>query len=644
MARVRDQQHRYGQHYTPEPVARLLAAFAIRRPDDLVFDPGCGDGRLLKAAINRKLDLGARGKEARIGVFGVDRSQKAITQAALTGAMAQCLDFFDIDPADPKFAPALPEAFDALVANPPYIRQETIGKKDKERIAQRLKADEKALPSLEWPVWSRRSDIYVYFFARAVRFLRVGGRLAYLTAGSWLDSGYGASLRRFLLANFRVIAVLESSVESFFENASVGTAITVLEHQPDSKKRLTNSIRFISLREPLTSLTGRTTAGLLKFISAISSGTESQPGYGMKLVPQSSLSSDETTGPTGWGQFLRADEVFFRILERAERQVKPLSQLARVRYGVKTGANDFFYMQYRSNAFKPLNEVAKVRRGITTGANEFFYLSGASKASVRTDRVQNGVDAVPVEINGKRFRIERRFLSPVIFSLKEIDSIVMNGGGKKLLFNCSDRLRDLRGTGAFAYIKAGEKSGFHMRPTCRGRNPWYSVAARVEPAPLIFPSKVGERWLIGLNRSRVFEDKKLYGIFPANSDELLLAGLLNSTWARYYVEVTCRQMTGSQAIADIDVITAEAILLPDPKTIPSDLRQRIEEALVDLAGRPIVGIFDEIQMEDRRRLDLAVLESLGFTEKHARQEALEALYKAATDLVRKRLTKRNTFV
>jgi len=37
----------------------------------------------------------------------------------------------------------------------------------------------------------------------------------------------------------------------------------------------------------------------------------------------------------------------------------------------------------------------------------------------------------------------------------------------------------------------------------------------MKPAPLIFPSKVGERWVIALNRAGVFEDKKLYGIFPA---------------------------------------------------------------------------------------------------------------------------------
>src|SRR6266850_6592178 len=97
------------------------------------------------------------------------------------------------------------------------------------------------------------------------------------------------------------------------------------------------------------------------------------------------------------------------------------------------------------------------------------------------------------------------------------------------------------------------------------------------PAPLIFPSKVGERWVVALNRAGVFEDKKLYGIFPnCGVPELALAALLNSTWARYYAEITCRQMTGAQAIADIDVAVAEQVLIPDPRKLSAEIKKKLE--------------------------------------------------------------------
>src|SRR5437870_1617491 len=101
MTVARDERHRYGQHYTPQGVAGLLAAFAIRSESDLVFDPSCGDGRLLLQALRLKRELGSkRGMSRNAGqVYGADRSKQAIELAAQTGAQVAVADFFDIAPA-----------------------------------------------------------------------------------------------------------------------------------------------------------------------------------------------------------------------------------------------------------------------------------------------------------------------------------------------------------------------------------------------------------------------------------------------------------------------------------------------------------------------------------------------------------------
>jgi hypothetical protein len=209
-----------------------------------------------------------------------------------------------------------------------------------------------------------------------------------------------------------------------------------------------------------------------------------------------------------------------------------------------------------------------------------------------------------------------------------------------MLFNCALEPNELVGTRALDYIDSGERAGYHRRPTCRSREPWYSVAPAMKPAPLIFPSKVGERWLVALNRSRVFEDKKLYGIFPSRGvSAAVLAALLNSTWARYYAEVTCRQMTGAQAIADIDVSVAEHIMLPDPRELSAAMKKKLEAALAELACRPVYSIFEEVNRSDRRRLDALTLEAIGFSEKAEREAALDQLYEAVTELVRGRLAR-----
>src|SRR6185369_11436098 len=177
-----------------------------------------------------------------------------IELATKTGAQVAVADFFDVEPRARLNAVNLTNSFDAIIGNPPYIRQEVIGNRDKRRIEARLAKDREASPEVCWPRWSGRSDIYVYFFAHAICFLKEGGRLVFLTASSWLDAGYGAALREFLLSNFRIVAIIESAAESFFADASVNTVVTVLEREADAARRTANVVRFVQLTEPLTDI------------------------------------------------------------------------------------------------------------------------------------------------------------------------------------------------------------------------------------------------------------------------------------------------------------------------------------------------------------------------------------------------------
>ena len=694
MAKSRDERHRYGQHYTPREVARLLAAFAISSPRDSVLDPSCGDGRLLEEALILKTQLAARSDSTGLAheIFGVEQSQSAAEIARQTGARIEVADFFDIESSSSLFArsAALPFEYDAIIGNPPYIRHEIQGIKDKRRIEACLARDRAASPGVFWPRWSGRSDIYVYFFAHSLPFLKTHGRLVFLTASSWLDVGYGAPLREFLLNNFRVIAIVESGCESFFEDASINTAITVLEREPEFSAREKNSIRFVRFNRPLKESLSEERSGQMHAAVGLARDIERGKAssvderYRMRIVAQSQLLNATTREPhqdsrttirPGWGKYLRADEVFFKVIARGRSRLRSLSNMASVRFGVKTGANEFFYVtedgagarakkaeggrqkadgesQRDGAGLRQLADVALVRRGITTGANEFFYVS---RAETQTKNQENGEgDQHALKPNkgltavrdfaGKLRNIETTLLSPVVFSLKEIRGVLLEEvESQRMLFNCPLAADELSGTRALDYIASGELAGYDQRPTCASREPWYSVAREMTPAPLIFPSKVGERWVVALNRAGVFEDKKLYGIFPSDGvSELTLAALLNSTWARYCAEITCRQMTGAQAIADIDVAVAEQIMIPDPRDLSPSIKERVEAAIEALSRRPVHSIFEEVKLADRRRLDALTLEAIGFDKKAEREDVLDQLHEAVTELVRARLAKAGT--
>jgi methylase of polypeptide subunit release factors len=625
MACSKNERHRYGQHYTPVHVARLLAAFAVRNARDRVLDPSCGDGRLLGAALERKLEMAARQtrrKQLTADLSGIDRSLEAIVKAKAITTNTAVLDFFDIRPGSYFHYP-----FDAIIGNPPYIRQEVMGTSDKRRISERLQSNRDNCPSVFLPTFSGRSDIYVFFFAHAVNFLRDGGRLVFLTSSSWLDSGYGAALREFLLRNFKIVSVVQSAVESFFDDASVNTVITVLERCTDHEARRKNQVKFVHLTSEIED-------GAELAVEVEGADEASNRKFGrLRVIKQQSLG-----GTSGWGRYLRAHEVFFVVTERGSG-LRRLGELARVRFGVKTGANDFFYVAGTQSlgssqpSLKTLSEIATVRRGLTTGANEFFYLRGSDRSTDASPR------AIVCDSGGAQHSIETCYLSPVVFSLKELSGIRLHRPpAGKLFFNCHSRPDDLRDTGALEYIRLGERAGYHRRPSCSTRDPWYAVARGMKPAPLLFPSKVGERWLIAVNEARVFEDKKLYGIFPCDGVSVkTLAALLNSTWARYYTEVTCRQMTGAQAIADIDVTVADQLLIPDPRGLTDQLETGLGRALDSLKMRPVVSIFEEIKRADRYRLDDLTLRAMGFAKQAERAAILERLYLAVVELVGHRL-------
>ncbi len=46
-----------------------------------------------------------------------------------------------------------------------------------------------------------------------------------------------------------------------------------------------------------------------------------------------------------WGIYLRAPDIFFKLLDRCGPRLVPLGQLAEIRSGVKSGADDFFFVR-----------------------------------------------------------------------------------------------------------------------------------------------------------------------------------------------------------------------------------------------------------------------------------------------------------
>lgn len=75
--------------------------------------------------------------------------------------------------------------FDAVVGNPPYVRQETLG-------------EMKAYFQQKYTTYHGMADLYVYFIERGIKLLKKNGNFSYIVANKWMRANYGKPLRQWL--------------------------------------------------------------------------------------------------------------------------------------------------------------------------------------------------------------------------------------------------------------------------------------------------------------------------------------------------------------------------------------------------------------------------------------------------------------
>jgi predicted type IV restriction endonuclease len=75
--------------------------------------------------------------------------------------------------------------FDAVIGNPPYVRQEMIG-------------NAKSYFRNHYSVYQGTADLYAYFIEKGVSILRLGGLFEIIVANKWMRADYGRPLRQWL--------------------------------------------------------------------------------------------------------------------------------------------------------------------------------------------------------------------------------------------------------------------------------------------------------------------------------------------------------------------------------------------------------------------------------------------------------------
>ncbi len=266
-------------------------------------------------------------------------------------------------------------------------------------------------------------------------------------------------------------------------------------------------------------------------------------------------------------------------------------------------------------ASRPLSDLCEVRFGMKTGANGFFHLrplGGGRYLGATAGEVRLADSDVAPLLSGLRDA-----LAPEV---ARISKVIFRPAGPS--------------AAALAYVRRGEELGVGLRATCASRRTWWQVAPGRGPAPVLYPAKVGTRAFAFHNREGLLEDKKWHALFPRGVEPWLLALVLSSTPLRLAVERGARQLTGAQAIADIDCGVLAAIPFPDPAAL-SPLEATFRGLWEALALDPVSSDLPAmLGRPAQRELDRAAGSALGMSPAAVERDRQELLRRSAERLAR----------
>ena len=225
-----------GGIYTPQYIASFFARYLRdqlspeRFIQSSVADPACGSGVFLRAAMEQKLlasqatfpEAVGAARAAMGSLLGIDIEESAVAASRLSLALlhlAGCGELPDNIPIEQddsiaRFAlssSTLDGSFDAVMANPPFVRTESQSAAVRQAVAQHVGALGKG-----------KLDTYLAFLALSIRALRPGGWGFFVLPQPFLTSDNLKALRDWVLdeAWVRVIADL-SAIRVFKANVYI---------------------------------------------------------------------------------------------------------------------------------------------------------------------------------------------------------------------------------------------------------------------------------------------------------------------------------------------------------------------------------------------------------------------------------------
>lgn len=614
-----DEKLKFGQYFTSETLANLVAFPVVQTNEDLLFDPTSGTGTFLSSFYNI-LNYYNNTDHSKLleQIWGNDISHFPAILSVINLYKHNVTkkdnfprvirsDYFNLevgkkevfpDPIDYSKHIEVPiPQFDGIASNLPFIQQEDIPNDKltvlfKENFEQSQRA---FLHDGSFKI-NERSDYYTYCIYHSIRFLKDGGMMSVITSNAWLGKEYGLEFKRFLLDNFHIKYVVKSNAEHWFSDSQVSTIFFVLE-----KKKNDLPTRFITLNFKLKNyFDNRNIRHQFEQIEELYDEIDRCNEVNAVNWSKSSIFNDLFESTNGMMSVCVVSK------EELENSIT-----------YKTNWNTYFTS---ANIF----------------ASFYHYLTCYYPSIIDTFRGERtGWDKMFVIPSNNRTKVSDRWQISYVKSPTELDAIKFVGELKNRLLVCDQPLSGLdRKTvnwiRSFENVK--NKNGSKtIQEACKGHKPfWWSL--RPKQANIFTAINPYTRFFFTYSDKPVTLGQRLIG-FTVNRghDVKLIAALLNS--AITFLTIELKGVSRNLGVLDLNADFFKELRFLNPELLNTKQKQEIIEAFEPITRRNVEDIFTEIQRDDRKNFDRTILRCFGI-----KDSLLGVIYNLLIDAVNNRIS------
>lgn len=520
--------------------------------------------------------------------------------------------------------------FDIVIGNPPYVRQEDIAdptgkikdkKQYKELLEEMVRID---FPNDFPPKYkiNAKSDLYTYFYIRALRLLNPKGIHTFICSNSWLDAGYGVWLQKFLLERAPVEFVIDNHAKRSFEAADVNTIISVI-HAPMKKINPDHQVKFVAYKKPFEEIIFTEYLCQIEeakevisndifrvYPIAINNLEDAGTEYEDEAAEQNKMRLGKYVGDKWGGKYLRTPDIFFTILEKGKKYI------------------DIFDRYFIGERY--LN---------TGGADGFFILTQVQQRNKNYTNIVND-KILKTKIGGFNGDIESKYLKALIKDQTKMDKSIEIKSTDAWCLVVDTLLKNEK---VAEYIKWGAKQGYDQRSVTKNQKPWFKPTNQMRlGAEVLLPRSFNDIFVTHYNPNK-YLSLRYYRLHPKDNNVKELVSFLNSTLFWFMFESLGNKNQG-QGVLDFYM---EHFLR---MRIPIVINKNIVSKFNRMKERQVKSIFDECGIDpslkvpieeqeprplpDRAELDKIIFDALDLTEDERKD-----VYRAVCRLVWNRISK-----